>query len=84
VKTTVSLSNKAYDIAKWCAQIGLPGLATLYFTIAQIWSLPYSSEVVGSITAFDAFLGVVLGISTNGDIDAIAKQETLTFKVNPS
>lgn len=58
------MSNKVYDVLKYIAQIGLPALATLYFAIAEIWGLPYSAEVIGTITAFDAFLGVLLGITT--------------------
>lgn len=58
------MSNKTYDILKWIAQILLPALATLYFALAGIWGFPYGEEVVGSITAFDTFLGVVLGISS--------------------
>jgi len=58
------MSNKTYDILKWIAQILLPAVATLYFAIAQIWGLPYAEQIVGTITAVDAFLGAVLGIST--------------------
>ncbi len=58
------MSNKVYDILKWIAQILLPALATLYFAIAGIWGLPYGEQVVGTITAIDTFLGVILGIST--------------------
>lgn len=58
------MSNKTYDILKWVAQYLLPALATLYFAVAQIWGLPYGEEVVGTITAVDTFLGVLLGIST--------------------
>lgn len=58
------MSNKTYDILKWVAQYLLPALATLYFAVAQIWGLPYGEEVVGTITALDTFLGVLLGIST--------------------
>lgn len=58
------MSNKVYDILKWIAQILLPALATLYFGIAKIWNLPYSEEIVGTITAVDLFLGALLGIST--------------------
>lgn len=58
------MSNKTYDILKWVAQYLLPALATLYFAVAQIWGLPYGEEVVGTITAIDTFLGVLLGIST--------------------
>lgn len=60
----MKLSNKAYDVLKWIAMYLLPALGTLYFAVASIWGFPYGEEVVGTITAVDAFLGVVLGIST--------------------
>lgn len=58
------MSNKVYNILKWIAQILLPALGTLYFGLAKIWNLPYSEEIVGTITAVDLFLGALLGIST--------------------
>ena len=58
------MSNKTYDVLKFVAQILLPAIGTLYFALAQIWHLPYAEEVVGTITAIDAFLGALLGIST--------------------
>lgn len=58
------MSNKMYDVLKWVAQYLLPALGTLYFALAGTWDLPYGEEVVGTITAIDTFLGVVLGIST--------------------
>lgn len=58
------LSNKAYDILKWIAQILLPALGTLYFALAGIWGFPYAEQIVGTITAIDTFLGILLGIST--------------------
>lgn len=60
----MKLSNKAYDIIKYIAQYVLPALGTLYFALAQIWGLPYGEEIVGTITAVDAFLGAILGISS--------------------
>ena len=56
--------NSTYDILKWIAQLLLPALATLYFALANIWGLPYGEQIVGTITAVDAFLGIILGIST--------------------
>lgn len=56
--------NSTYDTLKWIAQILLPALATLYFAIASIWGFPYGEQIVGTITAIDTFLGVLLGIST--------------------
>ena len=58
------MNNKTYDILKWVAQFFLPATGTLYFALATIWGLPYGEQVVGTIIAIDAFLGVVLGIST--------------------
>ena len=59
----MKLSNKAYDIIKWIATYFLPAAGTLYFALAGIWGLPYGEQIVGTITAIDTFLGVVLGIS---------------------
>lgn len=58
------MSNRAYDILKYVAQIVLPAIATLYFALSQIWGLPYGEQIVGTITAIDCFLGALLGIST--------------------
>ena len=59
----MKLNNKTYDILKWIAQYSLPAAGTLYFALAGIWGLPYGEQIVGTITAVDTFLGVILGIS---------------------
>lgn len=59
------LSNKVYDTLKWIAQFLLPAVGTLYFTLASIWGLPYGEQIVGTITAIDTFLGVLLGLSSS-------------------
>lgn len=61
----MKLSNGTYDVLKWIAQIFLPALGTLYFALASIWGLPYGEQIVGTITAVDAFLGALLQISTD-------------------
>jgi len=61
----LKLNNKTYDVLKWIAQILLPALGTLYMALAKVWGFPYSTEIVGTITAVDLFLGAVLGISTS-------------------
>lgn len=58
------MSNKTYDILKWVAQLLLPALGTLYFALAGLWGFPYGEQIVGTITAVDAFLGAILGLST--------------------
>ena len=57
--------NRTYDMLKWIAMILLPAIGTLYFALASIWGLPYGEQIVGTITAIDAFLGALLQISTN-------------------
>lgn len=58
------MSNKCYDNLR-ILQIVLPALGTLYFTLADIWSLPYGEQVMATIGALTAFLGVLLKISSN-------------------
>lgn len=58
------ISDRTYDILKWLAQYFLPAAGTLYFALAGIWGLPYGEQAVGTITAVDTFLGVILGLSS--------------------
>lgn len=58
------ISNEAYDVLKYIAQYLLPAMGTLVFALAKIWGLPYGEEIVGTITALDAFLGGLLGLSS--------------------
>lgn len=58
------MSNKAYDVAKYIAMIGLPALITLYSSIAAVWGLPWTEEVVVTMAAVNTFLGTLLGLST--------------------
>lgn len=60
----MKMTNGMYDGLKFVAQIILPAAGTLYFALAAIWGLPYGEQIVGTITAVDAFLGALLGIST--------------------
>lgn len=60
----MKMSNRLYDLFKWVALYLLPALGTLYFALAGIWGFPYGEAIVGTITAVDTFLGVILGIST--------------------
>ena len=61
----MNMSTTTYDTLKWIAMYLLPALGTLYFALAGIWNFPCGEQVVGTITAVDTFLGVILGISTS-------------------
>ena len=60
----MKMSNKFYDVLKWIAMVVIPAIGTLYFALASIWGWPYAEQVVGTLSAVDTFLGVVLGISS--------------------
>lgn len=68
-------NNTLYDIMKYLTQIVLPAIGTLYFAISQIWGLSHGTEVVGTIMAVDAFLGVLLGISSSAYHNSDAKYD---------
>ena len=86
------MNDKIYNILKWIAQLVLPAAGALYFALSTIWGLPYGEEVVGTITAIDAFLGAILGISTvnynkNGkdgtlEIDSTSNPGTEVYRLN--
>ena len=61
----MNMSSKTYNILKYIAQIVLPAIGTLYFALASIWGLPFGEQIVGTITAVDAFLGAILKISSD-------------------
>lgn len=70
------MSNKTFDTLKWVAQIVLPALGTLYFALAGIWGLSFGEQIVGTITAVDTFMGILLGVSTKQYNKAINNKPT--------
>lgn len=66
-----------YHFLSFVAQVILPAVGTLYFTISQIWGLPYGEEIVGTITAIDTFLGALLKWFSNNykeSVDRLGKE----------
>ena len=61
----MKMGSKTYDILKYIAQVVLPAVGTLYFALASIWGFPYGEQIVGTITAVDTFLGVLLKLSSD-------------------
>lgn len=63
--TAPLFNSKVYDSLKWVALIGLPAFSAAYFSLSDIWNLPYAFEVVGTATVLDTLLGTILGISNH-------------------
>lgn len=58
------LNSRVYNFLKPVATTVLPGLATLYFALSEIWDFPKAQEVVATITAVNVFLGLILNMSS--------------------
>ncbi len=65
------MSDMTYDRWKYFAMVVLPALGTLYAALGEIWGLPHPTEVVGTMVALDAFLGVVLHRSSRAWAEAV-------------
>ena len=58
------IKNKTvYDVLKAFSRYILPAIAVCWVSIAEIWSLPYKTEISASIMAIVTLLNVILGIS---------------------
>lgn len=68
------MDNKTYDILKYIAQIFLPALTVFVGVVLKCFNVECTDIVITIMTAFDAFLGAILGISSTnykkrGEID---------------
>lgn len=64
-----------YEFLKKFVQIILPGVASLYFGLAQLWNLPNVEAVMGTITLLATFLGLCLGVSSKTYNETEAKYD---------
>lgn len=62
--------EQLYHKLKYIAQVVLPAFATLYFTVAGLWDLPYPDEISKTIIAIDTFMGICLHISKMNYLNA--------------
>lgn len=61
----MKLKNEVYDILKDTSTIYLPALASLWLTLAGIWSLPYGEAIGATISAVAVCIGSIIKISSN-------------------
>jgi len=56
------MNSKVFNIIRFIGEVVLPALGTLYFTVAQIWGLPYGEAVVGTIAAITVCVGAIVNV----------------------
>lgn len=70
--------EKLYDRLNWVAAIFLPALGAFIFALSGVWGFDTTGKIVGTITAFDAFLGLLLKRSKDkyvGDLAILRQAE---------
>lgn len=65
------LPPEALQALQWTALVLLPATTTLWLALGPIWGLPRVQEVGATLTAVDAFLGTILGVSAQ----ALAREQ---------
>jgi len=58
------LSNKLYDVLKYCVIVAIPALATAYVGFSGVLGWPYADEVAKCSAIVCTLLGTLLSIST--------------------
>ena len=56
------MNEKLYDILAIIGRLILPAIATLYFSLSQIWHLPLGEEICGTLAALTVFINSLLKI----------------------
>ena len=60
----MKFENRVYDVLKWICLIFLPAVAVLYSAVDGGFGWGYTATVTTIISAIEAFIGSMIGIST--------------------
>lgn len=77
------MNPKTLNTLRLAAQYWIPALGTLMFTLGSIWDWSWTANAVGSIMAFDTFLGVLLGYQTRGSVKGGFDGQLVINTTNP-
>lgn len=58
------LNDKLYNILKWIALIALDLFGNAYEQLAEVWDLPYGTEVMRTCSILSVLIGGLIGVST--------------------
>ena len=60
----MKLNDKVYNVLKWVALIALDAVGVAYKGIAEVWKLPYGTEIMTTCSILSVLIGTLIGIST--------------------
>lgn len=76
------MSNQTYDTLKLWAQLIIPGLATFFVTVFEIWHLPYGVEIGATLMAIDTLLGAILKKASDNYVPELDEEQEEEFSNN--
>lgn len=60
----MKLNDKVYNVLKWIALIALDAFGNAYEQLANVWNLPYGTEIMRTCSIIAVLIGVLIGISS--------------------
>jgi len=58
------MTNKVYDVLKWIALVALDAVGLAYEQLAEVWNLPYGTEIMRTCAILSVLLGTLIGVSS--------------------
>lgn len=60
----MKLNDKIYNILKWVSLIVLDACGVAYQSLAEVWNLPYGTEIMTTCSIISVLIGALIGVST--------------------
>lgn len=58
-------NNKIYDVLKYLALIVFNAVGLAYEQLAEVWNLPYGTQVMRTCAILSTLLGALIGLSSS-------------------
>lgn len=60
----MKLNDKIYNVLKWVSLIALDAFGLAYQSLAEVWKLPYGTEIMTTCSIISVLIGALIGVST--------------------
>ena len=58
-------NSKIYDILKYLALVAFDAVGFAYSELAEVWNLPYGTQIYKTFTIISILIGTLIGISSH-------------------
>ena len=58
-------NNKIYNVLKYISLIALDAVGFAYSELANVWNLPYGTQIYKTCTILSVMIGVLIGVSSH-------------------